>query len=96
MQEYNLNTNFIKDIFVICYISVLLTRIFQYNVLNNDYSIDIITNFINKFKVVSITNDRYINITNGSDFITDLASRLHQPITYYHLTNKQIEKMFNK
>lgn len=86
----------IKGHFLICYVTVLLLRIFQFKVLKNRYSTSEICNFIREFRVVKINENRYINMTRASDFITDLAYTLGQPITNYYLTDKQIKMMHTR
>lgn len=88
--------NSIKGHFLICYITVLLTRLLQFKVLNNEFSTSTICNFYRSFKVVRINDNRYINMTRSSDFITSLAARLHQPITNYYLTARQIKMMHTR
>lgn len=88
--------NSIKGHFLICYITVLLTRILQFKVLNNEFSTPTICNFYRNFKVVSINNNRYINMTRASDFVSALAVKLHHPITNYYLTDKQIKLMHTR
>ena len=88
--------NSIKGHFLICYITVLLTRLLQFKVLNNEFSTSTICNFYRSFKVVKINDNRYINMTRSSDFITSLATKLHQPITNYYLTARQIKMMHTR
>lgn len=88
--------NCIKGHFLICYIAVLLMRLFQFRTLENKYSTSVICRFIKDFKVVKISENRYINLTRASDFITDLAAALNQPITNYYLTDKQIKMMHSR
>ena len=86
----------IKGHFLICYVTVLLLRIFQFKVLKNKYSTSEICNFIREFRVVKINETRYINMTRASKFVTDLAYILGQPITNYYLTDKQIKMMHTR
>lgn len=88
--------NCIKGHFLICYVSVLLIRLFQFKILENRYSTSSICKFIKEFRVVKISENRYINMTRASDFITDLAAALNQPITNYYLTEKQIKMMHSR
>ena len=88
--------NSIKGHFLICYTTVLLIRLFQFKILNNEYSTSDICSFIKEFKVVQINDSRYINMTRSSDFITKLSALLKQPITNYYLTNKQIKMMHTR
>ena len=88
--------NSIKGHFLICYTTVVLIRLFQFKILNNEYSTSDICSFIKEFKVVQINDSRYINMTRSSDFITKLSALLKQPITNYYLTNKQIKMMHTR
>lgn len=84
----------IKGHFLICYLTVLLERIFQFKVLEDRYSTSEIFSFIKDFKVTKAEN-KYINTTTYSDFINDLAERLNLPLTNYFLTETQIKSMLN-
>ena len=86
----------IKGHFLICYTAVLLTRILQFKILNNEFSTSTICNFYKSFKIVEINDNRYINMSKSSDFIKTLAIKLHQPITNYYLTSKQIKMMHTR
>ena len=86
----------IKGHFLICYVTVLLLRIFQFKILENKYSTSEICNFIREFRVVKINENRYINMTRASKFITDLAYKLGQPITNYYLNDRQIKMMHSR
>lgn len=88
--------NSIKGHFLICYIAVLLIRIFQFKVLENKYSTSEICEFIKTFKVIQINEYRYINITRSTRFIEELAGILKQPITNYYLTDRQIKMMLTR
>lgn len=86
----------IKGHFFICYVTVLLMRIFQFKVLKNKYSTQDICKFIKSFKVVKINDNQYINLTRKSNFITDLTIILNHPLTNYYLTEKQIKMMHTR
>lgn len=88
--------NSIKGHFLICYVTILLIRLFQFKVLQNNYSSSEICSFIRDFKVVQINENKYINMTRSSKFILELAAILHQPITNYYLTNKQIKALHTR
>ena len=88
--------NSIKGHFLICYITILLIRLFQFKVLKNEYSTSEICTFIKEFKVVQINDNRYINMTRSSKFIVQLAALLKQPLTNYYLTSKQIKLMHTR
>ncbi|MDW7658171.1 MAG: hypothetical protein SCM11_13465 [Bacillota bacterium] len=84
----------IKGHFLICYLAVLLERILQFKVLDDQYSTAEIFGFIRNFKAIMV-EDRYINTTTTSKFIDALATKLKLPLTNYFLTEAQIKSLFN-
>ena len=84
----------IKGHFLICYLAVLLERIFQFKVLNNKYSASEIYNFIKNFRATK-AEIKYINTTTYSNFIDDLSKLFKLPLTNYFLTENQIKSIFN-
>ena len=84
----------IKGHFLICYLTVLLERLFQFHVLGNKYSTQDIFEFIKDFKVVK-GESRYINTTRSTGFIHELAKKLNLPLTNYYLTETQIKSILN-
>jgi transposase len=81
--------------FLICYLTVLLTRLFQFKVLGNQYSSEEIFGFFKNFKVAQISEKKYINLTRSSDFITALTAKTGLPITSYFLSSGQIKRMLS-
>lgn len=81
--------------FLICYLTILLIRILQFNVLKNKYCTEKIIKFIREFRVVKIENNKYVNITSASKFMKILANDLKLPITNYFLDESQIKMMLN-
>ena len=86
--------NTIKGHFLICYLTVLLERIFQFKVLENKCSSESIFKFFKEFEVVKAEN-KYINIISKTDFIVHLKEMTNLPITNYLLTETQIKKVLN-
>lgn len=84
----------IKGHFLVCYLTVLIERIFQFKVLENKYSTTEIFDFIRDFKVTK-AESRYINTTMYSDFINDMSKIFHLPLTNYFLTETKIKSMLN-
>lgn len=84
----------IKGHFLICYIAVLLERIFQFHVLKNKYNSSEIIKFIKDFKVVKADN-KFINISFNSEFINELSETYNLPLTHYLLSETQIKKVMN-
>lgn len=82
----------IKGHFLICYLTVLLERIFQFKILENSYSTYDIFHFIKDFTVTQ-AETKYINTTTSSNFINDLSKRLELPLTNYFLNETQIKSI---
>lgn len=82
----------IKGHFLICYLTVLLERIFQFKVLGNEYSTSDIFRFIKDFRVTK-AETKYINTTTSTDFINELTKKLKLPLTNYFLTETQIKSI---
>ena len=86
--------NSIKGHFLICYLAILLERIFQFKVLDNKYNTQEIMKFIKNFKAVKGGN-KYINVTTSSKFIKEFEEMTKLPLTNYYLTERQIKQIFN-
>ena len=82
----------IKGHFLICYLTVLLERIFQFKILENKYSTTEIFQFIKDFKVTK-GESKYINTTKSSDLIHELALQSKLPLTNYFLSETQIKSI---
>jgi transposase len=81
--------------FLICYLSVLLTRLLQIHVLKDEYVTEEIFDFIRDFRVAKISDRKYINLSRSSPFIRDLAARTGLPLTSYFLGNEDIKKVLS-
>jgi transposase len=86
--------NAIKGHFLICYLSVLLERIFQFKVLKNKYSTQDIFGFIKSFKAIK-DDPKYINTTACSDIVNDLSKSFQLPLTNFYLSKSQIKSILN-
>lgn len=86
--------NRIKGHFLICYLSVLLERIFQFEILKGKYSTSEIMKFTRNFKVVK-GESKYINVTASTNFIKNLEEQTELPLTNYYLTERQIRQILN-
>jgi transposase len=84
----------IKGHFLICYLSVLLERIFQFKVLDNKYGASEVFSFIKNFKVTK-GERRYINTTIDSGFIAQFSEITGLPLRNYYLTETQIRSILN-
>ena len=81
--------------FLVCYLSVLLTRLFQIHILKDEYSTEEIFDFIRDFRIAKISDRKYINLTRNSSFTKDLTARTGLPLTSYFLGNEDINKMLS-
>ena len=81
--------------FLICYLSVLLTRLLQIHILKDEYGTEEIFDFIRDFRVARIADRKYINLTRSTSFIRSLSSQTGLPLTSYFLGNEDINKMLS-
>ena len=84
----------IKGHFLICYLTVLLERIFQFKVLGNKYGTSEILSFMKDFKVTE-AEGKYINTTMDSDFIEHLSENTGLPLQNYLLSETQVKSILN-
>ena len=84
----------IKGHFLICYLTVLLERIFQFYVLENKFGTPEIFKFFKDYKVTKGEN-KYINTTIDSVFIARLSEITGLPLRNYYLTETQIRSILN-
>lgn len=82
----------IKGHFLICYLTVLLERIFQFKILGDKYSSSDIFTFFKDFKLTK-GERKYINTSKCSDLIKDLSNTFDLPLTNYFLTETQIKSI---
>lgn len=84
----------IKGHFLICYLTVLLERILQFKVLNNNFSSSDLFRFFKEFRVVK-DGSKYVNTTRFTPLIAELERMFDLPLTNYYLSPKQIERITN-
>jgi transposase len=80
----------IKGHFLICYLTVLLERLFQLKTLKDAYGAPEIFSFFKDFRVTK-TDHKYINTTTDSEFITFLADKTGLPLRNFHLSESQVK-----
>lgn len=81
--------------FLICYLAVLLTRLLQFKILKNSCSCEDLFKFIREFRVVKISDRKYINLTRGSTFIREFSVLTNLPLLSYFLNEGEIKKMLS-
>ena len=85
----------IKGHFLVCYLTVLLERLFQFKILENEYATTEIFRFMKDFRVTK-AETKYINMATSSDIINKLSLKLKLPLTNYFLTETQIKSILNR
>lgn len=81
--------------FLICYLAVLLTRLLQIHILNDNFGTEEIFDFMHDFRVAKISDRKYINLARSSSFIKELSAKTGLPLTSYFLGNEDINKMLS-
>ena len=81
--------------FLICYLAVLLTRLLQIHILNDNYDTEELFDFMHDFRVAKISDRKYINLTRNSSFIKSLSDKTGLSLTSYFLGNEDINKMLS-
>ena len=91
---HSLNTESVLGHFLVCYIAVLLERLFQHCELKDEYSGREIFEFMRSFRVVRTAED-FFNMTPKSAFVTQFSERAKLPLDHLNLTEKQIKKILS-
>lgn len=81
--------------FLICYLTVLLTRLLQFKVLGEAYCSEDLFNFMKQFRAAKISDTKYINLSKSSQFIKEFSEQTNLPLTSYFLSESQIKKMLS-
>lgn len=81
--------------FLICYLAVLLTRLFQFKVLGNQYSSEALFALFKEFRVVKVSDRKYLNLSRKTDFIEALTSMTGLPLTSYFLSDGDLNRIMS-
>ena len=81
--------------FLICYLSILLMRLLQVHILKDQVSSETIIHFTRHFRVVHVSDRKWINLTKSNDFIKSFAKYTGLPLTNYFLLPSEIKKVLN-
>ncbi len=84
----------IKGHFLICYLTVLLERIFQFKILDDRYDSNEIFRLLRDFRVAK-AETKYINTATACNIITDMSERFNIQLTNYFLTEINIKSILN-
>lgn len=81
--------------FLICYLAVLLTRLLQIHILNDNFGTEEIFDFMHDFRVAKVSERKYINLARSSSFIKELSTKTGLSLTSYFLGTEDINKMLS-
>ena len=82
--------------FLSCYLCVLLERLLEFVILDNNFNYKDIISMCRKLNLVKEKPTRYINIAAQTDLIKYLNSKLNIPIDNYHIETKDINKILKQ
>ncbi|MDE5757168.1 MAG: transposase, partial [Allobaculum sp.] len=80
--------------FLVCYITILLTRIFQIKILKDRYKNSEIYDLFHNLKVTQ-TQKIYVNCSQSSKLLEDMSRIYNLPLTNYYLDKNQIKKVLS-
>ena len=80
--------------FLICYLCVLLIRILQIKILNDEDSYQDIFKFIREL-IFTIYDSKYINMIGASDMVNKMTKLTKLPVDNYILSDSQYKKLMN-
>lgn len=79
--------------FLICYLTVLLIRLLQFKILKGEFSSETLCDFFREFRVIQISEQKYINVSKRTDFIDSLAGETGLPLTSFFLNKGQLSRL---
>lgn len=85
----------IKGHFLICYIAVLLERLLQLKVLGGRFCTEEVMGLARGYRVVEVSEGRYVNISKSSEVLTELERMSGLPLNNYHLTQGQLDRIMS-
>lgn len=85
----------IKGHFLICYIAVLLERLLQLRVLGGRFGTEEVMELARGYRVVEVSQGRYVNISRSSEVLTELERLSGLPLNNYHLTQGQLDRIMS-
>lgn len=93
---YLQNCDRIKGHFLVCYLSALLERLFQYKILKNQFGSEKVYNFIRELKVLPTGPYSFVNISPKCEINDYLSKKYNLPIDQYYLERSEINKILEK
>lgn len=93
---YVQDENRIKGHFLICYLVVLLERLFQFKVLENEFGSEKVYDFIRDFCVIEGENKCLQNVSVRTPLIEFPAQKYSLPLLYYRISRAQVRKVLER
>lgn len=93
---YLQDMNRIYGHFLVCYLAVLLERLFQFKILENQFSSEQIYKFFRDFNIVKGKRGAFSNISTRSKLLEYMTDKLSLPLLNIYLNKTQIEKVLSK
>jgi transposase len=81
--------------FLICYLAVLFTRIFQIKILDDRHSYQKIIAFIREFNVAKISEQQFLSLRETDEFAREFQGDTGLPITHAYLNKSKVKKIMN-
>ena len=93
---YLQNENSIYGHFIICYYALVIERLIELKLFNDEFSPDTIFEFIRSYKITENFDGSYINNATNSKFINMLKKKTGlSKIGNLYLTNKEVNNIMN-
>ncbi len=89
------NEDAAKGCLLIMYLSALLLRLLQSKVLHNKFNAKEIKSFAEEFRVIKISERKFVNMARLSPFLSSLADLTGLPLTSYYLSVTDMNKILN-
>lgn len=90
---YLQNINHIKGHFLICYLAVLLERIIQFKILDDQFSSEQIYRFMQEFKICPLHSKEYMNQATSSAVFDYFEKKYGLPVANLYLKKSDIKKI---
>lgn len=81
--------------FLICYLAVVLLRLLQIEILEDNYAYQDLIGFMRNFKVAQLAPRKFLNLAKSSQFINDLVDKTDLPFNQLYLNNTMVKKILN-
>ena len=83
----------IKGHFLICYITILLTRIFQNKILKDRFGTPQIFDLFRSFQIVNVSSRQYINVSLSTELLRYISKVYGLPVCNYQMSVGDIKKV---